>query len=70
MTSLTDIQSKELDSRTSDGIEVTLLWYPATDTVAVTVADVAAGASFEIAVAPADALDAFHHPYALPHSTA
>lgn len=55
---------RELDHRVSDGIHVTLLWYPSTDRVAVEVYDESTGESFELEVAPARALDAFHHPYA------
>ena len=55
---------RELDRRTSDGLEVTLLWTPADDGITVTVVDAKAGDAFELAVDPAEALDAFHHPYA------
>ena len=64
MTHLIDIESKEPDARSADGIEVTLRWYPATDTVAVAVTDRAASVAFEFPVDRAHALDAFHHPYA------
>lgn len=55
---------RELDRRRGDGIEVTLLWDPQTDRVSVAVEDERAGESFELDVAPGDALEAFHHPYA------
>jgi hypothetical protein len=56
--------ARELAHRAGDGIEVTLVWYPQTDSVAVRVIDARTGASFEV-VAPSEAaLDAFEHPYA------
>lgn len=56
--------TRELDRRINDGIEVTLLWDPQTYRVAVAVEDHRAGDSFELEVDPADALNAFRHPYA------
>ncbi len=55
---------RELDRRTHDGIDVSLLWDPRTEGVSVTVTDTRGGGSFEFAVAPGDALEAFWHPYA------
>ena len=55
---------RELDRRSGDGIEVTLLWDPSTDGVLVAVADARTGREFRIRVDAADALDAFRHPYA------
>lgn len=56
---------RELDSRTSDGIHVRLLWDPRENRVAVAVEDTKTGGAFEIAVEPGQrALDVFHHPYA------
>ena len=55
---------RELASRDSDGLEVSLLWSKATDRVKVTVADSRLDESFELDVAGADALAAFHHPFA------
>jgi hypothetical protein len=43
---------------------VTLLWNPATNRLSMAVEDAKDGDSFELAVEAADALDAFHHPYA------
>lgn len=54
----------ELAHRTTDGIEVTLLWCACHDTVSVQVFDRGADNVFELAVARQDALDAFYHPYA------
>ena len=55
---------RELDHRTSDGIDVRLLWNAQTDQVFVAVEDQRSGELFEVTVRGADALDAFHHPYA------
>jgi hypothetical protein len=55
---------RELDTRTSHGITVTLFWSPGTDTVSVRVVDEPADETFELEVAREHALDAFHHPYA------
>ena len=61
-TNTDDAPRHELAHRTSDGIEVTLLWCACHDTVAVQVAD--HGNLFEVVVARDRALDAFYHPYA------
>jgi len=55
---------RELASRESDGLAVTLLWNPATDAVKVGVADSRLDHDFELHIAGADALAAFHHPFA------
>ena len=54
---------RELDHRRNDGIEVTMLWNPRTNYVYVAVAE-RDGGRFQFAVHPAEALEAFHHPYA------
>ena len=54
----------ELDHRSNDGLDVTLLWEAETNRVKVTVFDAESGDDFDIEVDPAKALDAFHHPYA------
>jgi hypothetical protein len=54
----------ELDHRSTDGLEVTLLWEAETNRVTVGVFDTKSGDDFEIEVDPSKALDAFHHPYA------
>ncbi len=56
--------ARELDRRSADGIDVTLLWEASTDGVVVTVVDERTGERFAIQVDPAHALDAFRHPYA------
>jgi len=55
---------RELDHRLGDGIDVTLLWSRRTGGVFVLVVDLRYGDSFDLEVDPADALDAFRHPYA------
>ena len=60
---VSDTDARELDHRSNDGIEISLLWSPATNRVWISVADDRRGDSFELDVDPSDALDAFHHPY-------
>jgi hypothetical protein len=55
---------RELDRRTRDGTDVRLLGHSPMDRVLVAVTDRHAGRQFEFEVDPADALAAFHHPYA------
>jgi len=64
MATATDTEIRELDHRTSDGIDVTLLWSAETDRVWIDVRDGRAGSSFRLDVDPGEALDAFRHPYA------
>jgi hypothetical protein len=40
------------------------VWHPEIDRLELSVQDLATGAGFYIEVAPADAIDAFYHPYA------
>jgi hypothetical protein len=54
----------ELASRGNDGLEISLLWCKSTGQVKVTVADSRCDEEFELNVAGADALAAFHHPFA------
>jgi hypothetical protein len=56
--------ARELAARDNDGVHVLLLWHPAENAVSVSVEDARFGESFDIAVAPDRALDAFYHPYA------
>ena len=56
--------ARELDYRSTDGLEVTLLWQPETNAVAIKVYDAKTGDDFGLDVDAADAMDAFHHPYA------
>jgi hypothetical protein len=63
MTSVHDII--ELDTRTTDGIDVRLLWHSAEDRVSVTAHDVRSGETVEVEVRDHErALAVFHHPYA------
>jgi hypothetical protein len=65
MTGMTEItKARELDARAGDGIDVRLLWYPATEAVTVSVYDARHDHAFELVVDPDEALDAFHHPFA------
>jgi hypothetical protein len=59
-----DTGMRELDHRSNDDIEVTLLWSARTDRVFVLVLERRTEALFHFEVAPAQALEAFHHPYA------
>jgi hypothetical protein len=61
-TSTSDI--RELDRRSSDGLEITLFWSASTNHVFIAVTDERHGASIEIEVDPAHARDAFLHPFA------
>jgi hypothetical protein len=63
-TTTTELFPQELDFRAANGIEVTLLWSKPTNRLTVSVTDTSSGESFQVAVEPQDALDAFHHPYA------
>jgi hypothetical protein len=57
--------TRELDSRTGDGIHVRLLWHPDDARVSVAVHDTKTGDAFELPVPDGSrALDVFHHPYA------
>ena len=56
--------TRELDYRSTDGLEVTLLWEPEANGITVKVYDAQTGDDFDIDVDPAEAMDAFHHPYA------
>ena len=56
----------ELASRSSDGLEVRLVWAnrDSGDEVVVRVTDLREGDAFEIPAEPARALDVYHHPFA------
>ncbi len=56
--------TRELAQRLSGTDEVLLLWHPEIDRVELSISDVTTGEGFHIEVAPATAMDAFHHPYA------
>jgi hypothetical protein len=61
---MTDTTLTELNHRSADGLEVSLLWSRATNVLTVAVEDSRSGVSFRLP-APADrALDVFEHPFA------
>jgi hypothetical protein len=55
---------RELDHRCGDGVDVTLLWSSRTGRIFVAVEDARNGDGFHLIVDAADALEAFHHPFA------
>jgi hypothetical protein len=55
---------RELAQRLSGTVEVLLLWHPQIDRAELSVRDLATGGGFHIEIAPGNAIDAFHHPYA------
>ena len=57
-------QTRELDYRAGDGLEVKLLWSPLTNRLSLKVFDSKTGDDFEFEVSSDEAVDAFHHPYA------
>ena len=57
---------RELAHRSSDGIDVHLLWNPATDSLVVDVRELS-GQAFRLAAAPDKAFDVFNHPFAHAH---
>lgn len=58
-------QLRELDHRTTDGIDVRLFWHEGDDRVLVAVTDAKTGERFTVDVPEGErALDVFHHPYA------
>jgi hypothetical protein len=54
----------ELADRQGDGLDIRLLWNRADGRVKVTVTRLVANRVAELQVAPDDALEAFHHPFA------
>jgi hypothetical protein len=57
--------TRELAFRSSDGMDVALLWHTASDLLSVLVSDTRTDARFELVLDRDDrALDVFHHPYA------
>ena len=66
-TTVTRGSLRELDHRSGDGVDVTLLWDAGSHVVLVVVLDEQTGVTFQLAVDGADALDAFKHPYAYRH---
>jgi hypothetical protein len=64
MTTMELTERRELAHRTKDGIDVTLFWSKASNRVTISVFHRRDATAFEFEVEGADALDAFHHPYA------
>ncbi len=67
MSATSDGQPRELAHRTSDGLDVFLLWRHERrrDRLAVVVADTRTGGSFELEVRRGERpLEVFHHPFA------
>jgi hypothetical protein len=64
MTATAISDRRELDHRTTDGIEVTLLWSKASDRITIAVIDTRSDEALEFEVDGGAALDAFNHPYA------
>jgi hypothetical protein len=58
-----DPRTRELAARSNDGLEVTLLWHPARDELAVCGRDHRTGARFEIRPERHLALEVYYHPY-------
>ena len=54
---------RELAHRSSNGVDVTMLWDPATDRVHVSVIDSEIGEAFNVPVRDANPMDVFNHPY-------
>ena len=61
---VTDATFTELDHRSADGIEVSLLWSRATNRLLVAVDDSRSGESFKVPAPAEKALDVFRHPFA------
>ena len=61
---MTQTNLTELAQRRNDGLEITLLWAPADDSVHVAVVNERTGRSASFPVDRAKALDAFYHPFA------
>jgi hypothetical protein len=59
-----EVAVRELDRRANNGIDVRLLWNSRTNRVSVAVEDERCGESLRFEVDAAEALAAFHHPYA------
>jgi hypothetical protein len=57
-------EMRELDHRSGEGIDVRLLWDPRTNHVSVAVTEEDTAAVLTFVVDGAEALTAFHHPYA------
>jgi hypothetical protein len=63
-TTVTTSKWVELADRAGDGLEVRLYWNDTDGRVKVTVTHLATDRIAQLDVAPADAMEAFHHPFA------
>jgi hypothetical protein len=61
---MTDFLLTELDHRSADGIDVSLLWRRDTNRLTVAVQDSRSGECFEVHAPAEKALDVFRHPFA------
>jgi hypothetical protein len=61
---MTTTNLKELATRENDGVEVSLYWNRAQNSVYVLVSDEKTGDRFEIEVGSRSALDVYNHPFA------
>jgi hypothetical protein len=59
------MERKELAHRQNDGLEVSLLWDPREDSLAVVVVDGRLGVTLELPVGDESPLEVFHHPFAV-----
>jgi hypothetical protein len=59
------MQRKELAYRRSDGLDVSLLWDPGDNSLAVLVVDERLGVTLELPVRGESPLDVFYHPFAV-----
>jgi hypothetical protein len=61
---LTNLTRRELDQRAGGGLEITLYWHPEDNRTSVEVYHLATEETISFPVPAAQALDAFHHPFA------
>lgn len=64
MTTTAQTDIRELAHRSSNGVDVRLLWDASAGGCFVTVVDLSTLEAFEIAVGDRSPMDVFHHPYA------
>jgi hypothetical protein len=59
------MEKRELAHRQNDGLEVSLLWDPRDDSLAVLVVDERLGVTLELSVGDESPLEVFYHPFAV-----
>lgn len=59
------MERRELAHRTSDGLEISLLWDPADGSLGVLVVDGRLGVTLELPVRDESPLEVFYHPFAV-----